>query len=145
MKVKVVDMFRQAKEQQVVISNLEKELKELQEFLSARAKSVRDNPSAYDDEHLHTSYVDDKDVPDEQGVPEEQGGPEDQDVPEQQDVPKDQEVPEDQDGGEEKSNIFTLVKHRGRKRVKSTVTKSPWTRYGRGKMILLVIIERDRT
>ena len=30
MKVKVVDMFRQAKEQPVVINNLEKELKELQ-------------------------------------------------------------------------------------------------------------------
>ena len=42
---------------------------------------MRDSPSADDDEHLQTSYFDDKDVPDEQGVPEEQGGPEEQDVP----------------------------------------------------------------
>ena len=152
MKAKVVDMLRQAKEQQVVISNLEKELKELQEFLSARAKSsVCDSPSVDDDEHLQTSYVDDKDEPDEQGIlegqglpeeqglPDEQGLPEEQHVPEQQDVledqdvPQEQDVPEDQDEGEEKSNIFTRVKHRARKRVKSVVMKSPWTRYGRGK------------
>jgi len=140
MKVKVVDMLRQAKEQQVVINNLEKELKELQEFLSARAKSfVRDSPYVDDDEHLQTSYVDDKDEPDEQGILEGQGLPEEQHVPEQQDVledqdvPQEQDVPKDQDGGEEKSNIFTRVKHKTRKRVKSTVMKSPWTRYGREK------------
>ena len=126
MKVKIVDMLRQAKEQQVVISNLDKELKELQEFLSARAKSyVRDSPFVDDDEHLQTFYVDDKDEPDEQGIPEgqglpeeqglpdEQGLPEEQHVPEQQDaleeqdIPQEQDVPEDQDEGEEKSNIFT--------------------------------------
>ena len=125
-------------------------MKELQEFLDAHAKSyVSDNPSADDDEHIQTSYVDDKDVPDEQGVPEEQGvpdkqgvpdeqsGPKEQDVPEQLDVPQEQDVPEDQDGGEEKSNIFTQVKHRGRKRVKSAVMKSPWTRYGRGKNVFV--------
>jgi len=152
MKVKVVDMLRQAKEQQVVINNLDKELKELQEFLSARAKSyVRDSPSVDDDEHLQTSYVDDKDepneqgilegqgVPEEQGLPDEQGLPEEQHVPEQQDVvkeqdvPQEQDVPKDQDEEEEKSNIFTRVKHRARKRAKSVVMKSPWTRYGKGK------------
>ena len=148
MKVKVVDMLRQAKEQKVVINNLEKELKELQEFLSARAKSyVRDSPFVDDDEHLQTFYVDDKDEPDEEGIPEGQGLPEEQGVPddqglpkeqeqdvvEEQDVPQEQDVPEYQDGGEEKSNIFTRVKHRARKRVKSAVMKSPWTRYGRGK------------
>ena len=91
-------MLRQAKEQQVVINNLEKELKELQEFLSACAISyVRDSPSADDDEHLQTSYVDDKDVPDEQGIPEEQDEPEEQDVPEQPDVPEQQDVPQEQD------------------------------------------------
>jgi len=95
MKVKVVDMLRQAKEQQVVINNLEKELKELQKFLSACAKSyVRDSPSVDDDEHLQTSYVDDKDVPDEQGIPEEQGIPDEQGIPEEQDEPEEQDIPE---------------------------------------------------
>jgi len=46
---------------------LENELKELQEFLTAWAKSdVHDSPFAEDDEHLQRSYVDDKDVPEEQ-------------------------------------------------------------------------------
>jgi len=76
MKVKVVDMFRQTKEQQVVINNLEREWKELQEFLSACEKSyVRDSPSADDDDHLQKSYVDDKDVPDEQGIPKSKTNP----------------------------------------------------------------------
>ena len=97
MKVKVVYMLRQAKEQQVVINNLEKELKELQEYLSARAKSsVRDSPSVDDDEHLHTSYVDDKDELDEQGILEGQGLPEEQGLSEEQGLPNEQGLPEEQ-------------------------------------------------
>jgi len=103
-KVKVVYMFHQAKEQQVLISNLEKELKELQEFLTAWAKSdVHNSHSVEDDEHLQRSYVDDKDVS------------------------------EEQDGRKEKSNNFTQVKHKAKKRVKSTVMKTPWTSYARAK------------
>ena len=89
MKVEVIDILRQAKEQQVVINNLEKELKELQEFLNARAKSyVRDSPSVDDDEHLQTSYIDDKDKRGEQDIPEEQGIPDEQGIPEEQHVPE---------------------------------------------------------
>jgi len=53
MKVEVVDLLSQAKEQEFVINSLEKEVQELQELLSVRSKShFHDNPSRMDDKHL---------------------------------------------------------------------------------------------
>ena len=106
MKAKVVDLLHQVKEQEVVITTLEMEVKELHEFLCVRVKFVlHDIPSLVlepllvDDKHLQRPDINDKDVL------------------------------EEQDGGKQKSNMLSRVKHEARKRVKMVVMKTPWTTY----------------
>ena len=53
------------------------------------------------DEHMQTSYVNDKDEHSEQGIPKEQGVHKEQGLSDEQGVPEEQHVPEQEDVPEE--------------------------------------------
>lgn len=104
-------MVRRAMEQEGLITNLQNVVKELQQFLSQRGNFVpHDIPSpvleplSMDDTHLHMLVVNDKHIGE-----------------------------DEYDEGNEKSNMFSQMKHKTRKRVKTTIMKTPWTTYLRKK------------
>jgi len=113
MTVKVVEMMRKSEEQEVLITSMEKEVKDILELIGninfvpndTRSKVVEVEPLSVD----HTYFK----------------------KPESSHEDKDEEkdLHGDEDQPNEEVNMFPKMEHEPRKRFKTVVLKTPWTTY----------------
>ena len=123
MTVKVVELMHICKEHKVLITTMEKEVKDILDLIVRRNSISDDTPSQIlEFQPLPVDHTDFK-------KPESS----DEDVAEDKDILEDKDLGGDEDWGNEEHNMFANMKRETRKSFKTVVMRTPWTTYSRKK------------